>query len=417
MVFPPIHIKETEWYGKPRSNNIYFDDRQYLPMSLSNLKIFKIKIWSGNIYQGGVVNGIQVFYKDRTTNAIYNTMDNYGALYLVDCKEYTLDDDEYIIDFKVQSVNLVEYLELSTNKNTIINEGKITPYFPEFTFAHSFNSIIIGMKGCYGNHLNRIAFYYINKDYYLNNVSFNPFIASCTQLYGDQHINGILFNDGSLLKQKLFKYRITKIVFWIGKLYHSRIINGIRFGYQNRLKKSKIIYSEENKGKNKAIEMKEYVLEENEYLINYKIRATYFVEYIEFTTNKNRIIQEGEKIGKLVSSGSFNDNNQVILGIKGEYEADLCNVAFFYSDKEFCQQMSFFYTIKDKIKSNQERLLGKYKHDQSIYALIKTLLLKPVLCMKIFSFFKTSKYINILYNTNIQLNFHIPKGKQTHHNI
>jgi len=129
---------------------------QNFAKSLLQCRIIKIRLWYGNHMPGGVVNGIQLTYKNLDNGKIYETSKRYGDHQLQGYMDYDLEDDEYITKVDVRSGGIVDQLTFYTNKDRMIRKGGPGGDFAECNVE---GKVIVGTHGGFGGHLHNIGFY------------------------------------------------------------------------------------------------------------------------------------------------------------------------------------------------------------------------------------------------------------------
>jgi len=158
-------LQRTKIFGRVHPDTIAFDDSQILGNStketsiaqystLKQIKISKMKIWSGNN-----VNGIQVCYKmnsgeERWADEHLGTHGNFEP-HLIE-----FHDDEYLIGIAGKCGSYMDNLTVKTNKNKY-SFGTSQSGLP-YTIELPFNCVPIAFVGGIGGHLHNIGLVYFS---------------------------------------------------------------------------------------------------------------------------------------------------------------------------------------------------------------------------------------------------------------
>ena len=143
---------------------------------------------------------------------------------------------------------------------------------------------------------------------------------------------------------ELLKSRIINIKIFSNMYEGKEIINGIEYTFKNLNtgKTQNILH----RGSYNFINVKEFRINNNEYLTDFYIRFKNEAEYISqlgFSTNLKRTIIVGNEEGELKIIDS-NGGNNIIIGIFGAVNKKLDSLGFIYFKKKLCKilYISFF---------------------------------------------------------------------------
>ena len=158
-------IKYSGNYGGITQESKVWDDLEaYGEKKLLNLKIIKVRIYSGKFNDKDAIFGISFTYKDLT-NGKEIIVDHKGSDDFVDVKELVIEQDEYLTDFHIRFTNESEYISqlgYTTNKGKLIligseeGEDKNIP-------SNGGENIIIGTFGWFNKKLDATGVLFINK--------------------------------------------------------------------------------------------------------------------------------------------------------------------------------------------------------------------------------------------------------------
>ena len=113
-------------YGGITQESKFWDDLEdYGEKKLLNLKIIKIRIYSGKFNDKDAIFGIGFTYLDLT-NGKEIVVDHKGSDDFVDVKEFVIEKNEYLTDFHIRLANEGEYISqlgYNTNKGKLILIG------------------------------------------------------------------------------------------------------------------------------------------------------------------------------------------------------------------------------------------------------------------------------------------------------
>ena len=119
-------IKYSGNYGDITLESKFWDDLEdYGEKKLLNLKIIKIRIYSGKFKDKNAIFGIGFTYKDLT-NGKEIVADHKGSDDFVDVQDFVIKQDEYLTDFHMRLTTGGEYISqlgYSTNKGKLILIG------------------------------------------------------------------------------------------------------------------------------------------------------------------------------------------------------------------------------------------------------------------------------------------------------
>ena len=106
-------IKYSGNYGRITEKSKFWDDLEdYGEKKLLNLKIIKIRIYSGKFKDKNAIFGIGFTYKDLT-NGKEIVADHKGSDDFVDVQDFVIKQDEYLTDF---------HMRLTTEVNIFLNQ-------------------------------------------------------------------------------------------------------------------------------------------------------------------------------------------------------------------------------------------------------------------------------------------------------
>jgi len=159
----PGRIKKSMKSGPTHSDTILFDDLKLLNdqnIDILNTKIVKIKFWHGTLMPSGVVNGIQLTFKDLDTGKMITTEPRYGSHQLKGTSEYTLEEREHITKAVFSAGGVMDRVEFHTNKGKVIRQGGIGGTPQVFDVGNEGNYEVVGVFGGYGGHIHNLGIYY-----------------------------------------------------------------------------------------------------------------------------------------------------------------------------------------------------------------------------------------------------------------
>jgi len=157
-------IEKSSYLGAQHRDTKMFDDLDELrnfASSLLECRIISIRLYHGSLMPTGVVNGIQLVYKNLDNGKIYETTKRFGTHQFIGDTIYELFPEEFLIDVKVRSGDVIDYLGFQTSRNRLIAKGGKTGSERPFSFN---GKVVVGMHGGYGGHLHNIGFYLAPKE-------------------------------------------------------------------------------------------------------------------------------------------------------------------------------------------------------------------------------------------------------------
>jgi len=152
-------IEKSPQLGAQHGDTKKFDDLDELKNFASSpleCRIIKIRLYHGSLMPTGVVNGIQLVYKNLDNGKVYETTKRFGTHQFIGDTVFELSPEELIVNAKVRSGQIVDYLEFQTNLNRIIAKGGRGGSERPYPFN---GKVVVGMHGGYGGHLHNIGFY------------------------------------------------------------------------------------------------------------------------------------------------------------------------------------------------------------------------------------------------------------------
>jgi len=165
-------------YGGITQESKFWDDLEdYGEKKLLNLKIIKIRIYSGKFNDKDAIFGIGFTYLDLT-NGKEIVVDHKGSDDFVDVKEFVIEKNEYLTDFHIRLANEDEYISqlgYTTNKGKLIligsEEGE-----NKYIHSNGGENIIIGTFGSFNKKLDATGILFINKKEYFKRLLNGIFI-------------------------------------------------------------------------------------------------------------------------------------------------------------------------------------------------------------------------------------------------
>jgi len=202
--------------------------------------------------------------------------------------------------------------------------------------------------------------------------------------------------------EDLLDYKISKIKIWYGDSFSPNppVVNGIQIFYKNILTYEEIS-TPEYFGPLKLQGFKEFVLNDNEYIVDCNIRAGWIVDKVSFLFNSGREFSVGGKGG---SGLKFDLKGYAAVGIHGSYgeKQALYNLGFYVTDLNTYQnnlhagkRLTYLRIRKafknERSKEMREKILDLYsqdkKNNESYYCILK------LIDEKKFSFMNVLKYL------------------------
>jgi len=165
-------------YGGITQESKFWDDLEdYGEKKLLNLKIIKIRIYSGKFNDKDAIFGIGFTYLDLT-NGKEIVVDHKGSDDFVDVKEFVIEKNENLTDFHIRLANEDEYISqlgYTTNKGKLIligsEEGE-----NKYIHSNGGENIIIGTFGSFNKKLDATGILFINKKEYFKRLLKGIFI-------------------------------------------------------------------------------------------------------------------------------------------------------------------------------------------------------------------------------------------------
>jgi len=178
--------------GSNHRDTQYFDDAKELQSfaeSPFQCRIVKLRLWYGKHTPTGVVNGIQLTYKNIENNTLYETKKRYGDHQLTGYHDYILGENEYLKDVEIKAGAVIDKICFLTNKKRVISEGG------EGGSSTTYKSdVIIGTHGGFGGHLHNIGFYVAPIEEY-RYWKRRSYLQMRTQLRKNKDIANIIVNS------------------------------------------------------------------------------------------------------------------------------------------------------------------------------------------------------------------------------
>ena len=171
-------IKYSGNYGGVTQKSKFWDDLEdYGEKKLLNLKIIKVRIYSGKFNDKDAIFGIGFTYKDLT-NGKEIVAEHKGSDDFVDVQDFVIKQDEYLTDFHMRLTTGGEYISqlgYSTNKGNLILIGSEEGEDKNITLNGGEN-VIIGTFGCFNKKLDATGVLFINKKEYFKRLLNGIFI-------------------------------------------------------------------------------------------------------------------------------------------------------------------------------------------------------------------------------------------------
>ena len=186
-------IKYTGNYGEVTEESEYWDDLEELgEETLINLKIIKIKIYTGTYKGYPIICGLGITFKNLSTGEILYCKEHKGSGQFNDVKEFNIKGNEYLTDFHIRFIYEGEYISqigFDTNKGNKILIG-IKEGEDKTIESNGGDNIILGTNGCVNKKLDSIGIIYINKRELFKKRYFPLFI-----------LNNLIKNDEKFKKE------------------------------------------------------------------------------------------------------------------------------------------------------------------------------------------------------------------------
>jgi hypothetical protein len=163
--------------GITQESKLWDDFEDFGEKELLDIKITKIRIYSGKLNDKDAIFGVGFTYKNLFTGK-EKFVEHKGSDDFVDVKELEIKQGEYITDFHIRFTNDAEYISqlgYSTNKQTPILVG--TEEGEEKTIKENGGeNIIVGTFGHINKKLDAIGFLFVNKKEYFKRLLNGIFI-------------------------------------------------------------------------------------------------------------------------------------------------------------------------------------------------------------------------------------------------
>jgi hypothetical protein len=171
-------IKYSGNYGGITQESKFWDDfDDFGEKKVLNLKITKVKIYSGKFNDKEAIFGVGFTYKDLQSGK-ETEVEHKGSDDFVDVKEFVIKQSEYLIDFHIRFTNEAEYISqlgYSTNKgNSILigsEEGE-----DKTIMSNGGENIIVGTFGCINKRLDATGVLFMSKKEYFKRLLNGIFI-------------------------------------------------------------------------------------------------------------------------------------------------------------------------------------------------------------------------------------------------
>jgi len=171
-------IKYSGNYGGITQDSKFWDDyEEYQEKKLLNMKIIKIRIYSGKFNNKDAIFGVGFTYKDLV-NGKEIAVEHKGSDDFVDVKELVLNQGEYLTDFHIRFTNEAEYISqlgYTTNKKNPILVGSEEGEDKTIQ-SNGGDNIILGTFGCVNKKLDATGVLFINKKEYFKKLLNGIFI-------------------------------------------------------------------------------------------------------------------------------------------------------------------------------------------------------------------------------------------------
>lgn len=247
-----------------------------------------------------------------------------------------------------------------------------------------------------------------NDEMKMNENEGDMLIINSTPNYGFVFMDSISFDDQEFFGEDLISFRISKIVGWTGetfgtnnegdfntKHYIESCVAGIQIFYKNAFTGEEVSPGE-YKG-TKATMKKEFVLQSTEFITDFHVEFSqqnhYFLDAIEFVTNKERVFRIGGTGGESKNT-KLKGKGLVIVGVFGGYKDYLYNCGVYHLPRKHLMTVMYsglfylsFYLKKNTEK--QKELLENIKQ----YKLEDQVIIKMCSLPK-YTFLSVLKYLN-----------------------
>jgi hypothetical protein len=172
-------LKWSGNFGSTNPDSKFWDDLEIFgERTLYNMKIIKIKVYTGEMHNLTIILGLSITYKNLSTGKTIEK-EHKGCKNFIDLKEFVISNDEYLTEFHIRVPLEAEYITqigYSTNKRhflvpEIANEGE-----DKSIQQNGGDYRIVGTYGCFNERLNASGCYFISKKDYIKYTIF-PFFA------------------------------------------------------------------------------------------------------------------------------------------------------------------------------------------------------------------------------------------------
>ena len=171
-------IKYSGNYGGITPESKFWDDfEDFGEKKILNLKITKVRIYSGKYNDKEAIFGVGFTYKDLI-NGKEIVVDHKGSNDFIDVKEFIIKPSEYVTDFHIRFTNEAEYISqlgYTTNKGNPILVGSEEGE-DKTILSNGGDNIIVGTFGCVNKKLDATGVLYINKKEYFKKLLNGIFI-------------------------------------------------------------------------------------------------------------------------------------------------------------------------------------------------------------------------------------------------
>ena len=135
-------------------------------------------------------------------------------------------------------------------------------------------------------------------------------------------------------ENKLLNFKITKIRIYSGKFNDKDAIFGVGFTYKDLTNGKEIVV--DHKGSDNFVDVKEFIIKQDEYLTDFHIRFTNEADYISqlgYVTNQNNSILVGNEEGSDINI-PLNGGGNIIVGSFGCTSKKLDSTGVLFVNKE-----------------------------------------------------------------------------------
>ena len=156
-------------FGWIYQNSKHFNDKDFLGDNYLYYKIQKIKIWSGKKDYKDIINGIQVWYKNKLDGKLVTPGEFKGDEGNDNVVEFEVKPNEYLTDFHIRIDTEVTQVGFETNKHNNILVGG-TQGEDKIINSNGGDNIIVFLYGAYDNLLHALGVGYVNKKDYVKTL-------------------------------------------------------------------------------------------------------------------------------------------------------------------------------------------------------------------------------------------------------